>query len=105
MTPAALPGSKSPSRRSVLAGALGAVVGLAATAIGRASPVEAANGDTVKVSGAFTGSGTTEITTTGAANAAIWGNATATGGTAVGVRGDTSSPSPGAGVWGTSSSG
>jgi hypothetical protein len=63
--------TKSTSRRALLAGALGGFGALAASAIGRASPVRAANGNTVTVGGSFTGTTVTTITTTG--DHAIWG--------------------------------
>jgi hypothetical protein len=47
MTATRQPETKSPSRRALLAGALGGLGALAAGAIGRASPVHAADGDPV----------------------------------------------------------
>jgi hypothetical protein len=103
MTATIQPESKSPSRRALLAGALGSAGALAAGAIGRANPVRAATGDPVTVDGSFSGSGSTQITTTGSSgfygvssnpNAdAILGVATAASGSAWGVRGQTASTS------------
>jgi hypothetical protein len=44
-----------------LAGALGGLGAIAASAIGRASPAQATNGDPVTVGGSFSGTGTTQI--------------------------------------------
>jgi hypothetical protein len=65
MTASVQPESKPPSRRALLAGALGGLGALAASAIGRASPVQAANGDPVVVGGTHTGTGITQIQATG----------------------------------------
>jgi hypothetical protein len=65
MTAATHPESKAPSRRALLAGALGGLGALAASAIGRANPVQAVSGDPVLVDNAHTGSGITQITTSG----------------------------------------
>jgi hypothetical protein len=109
MTATVQPESKAPSRRALLAGALGGLGALAASAIGRSSAVRAATGDPVLVDGTHTGSGTTSINTTGPSafygyssngNAdAIFGWAAAATGAAWGVRGETSS-SGGRGVVG-----
>jgi hypothetical protein len=48
MTPTVQPESKPPSRRALLAGALGGIGTLAATAIGRASPVQA-EGENIQI--------------------------------------------------------
>jgi hypothetical protein len=110
MTAASQPESKSPSRRALLAGALGGLGAMAAGTIGRTSPVRAATGDPVTVDGTFTGSGITQITTSGTSGfrgvsshsgaSAILGQATAVSGGATGVRGETSSTT-GTGVTGT----
>jgi hypothetical protein len=101
MTAKVQPETKSPSRRALLAGALGGIGALAAQAIGRATPVRAANGDAVTVGGSFSGTGATTITTTGAAAYygissntgadALKGVATATSGSAYGVNGQSGS--------------
>ncbi len=103
------PESKSPSRRALLAGALGGLGALAAGAIGRASPVRANTGDPVTVDGTFTGTGNTQITTTGhhafygisSSNlaGAVRGDATAVNGSTSGVAGRSNSTG-GAGVFG-----
>ena len=49
MTASTQPESKSPSRRALLAGALGGLGAWAASAIGRASPVDAAAGDPIRM--------------------------------------------------------
>jgi hypothetical protein len=110
MTASVQPEAKSPSRRALLAGALGSVGALAASAIGRANPVRAATGDPVTVDGSFSGSGSTHITTTGSSGFsgtssntsadAVVGNATAASGNAWGVYGVSASTS-GIGVRGT----
>ena len=97
------------SRRALLAGALGGLGAIAATAVGRVSPVRAANGDTVTVGSSLTGTSNTTITTTSVSawvgNSsvegadAVRGNATAATGLSWGVRGTTSSSS-GSGVVG-----
>ena len=101
MTAALQPESKSPSRRALVAGALGAIGAVAATVIGRASPVRGADGDAVLVGSDRTGANTTKITVTTANYSAFWGNASAASGTGVGVRGDTAAAG-GRGVWGNS---
>jgi hypothetical protein len=75
------PEFKSPSRRALLAGALGGLGALAASAIGRATPVRAATGDPITVDGTFTGVGTTQLTTSG--NAAFKGISSDPGGNAL----------------------
>ena len=52
MTAISQPESKFPSRRALLAGALGGIGALAATVIGRASPARA-EGETVVVGGEY----------------------------------------------------
>lgn len=56
--------SRTP-RRAVLLGAAAAVAGVAAEAIVRPLPAEAANGDVVTVGGAFEGTGSTSLRTSG----------------------------------------
>jgi hypothetical protein len=109
MTASIQPESKTPSRRALLAGALGGLGALAASAIGRASPVRAAPGDPVLVDGTHSGTGTTQITSTGspafgatsltAGADAILGSANAVTGGGIGVTGETSSVA-GTGVYG-----
>jgi hypothetical protein len=93
----------------VLAGALAGLGAWAAGAIGRPNPVQAATGDQLTVDGTFTGSGITQLTTSGQAafkgissdpgGNALWGQATAATGGAWGVLGESTS-SGGAGVVG-----
>src|SRR4051794_31586521 len=52
------------TRRAILLGALGATVASAAAAVGRASPIDAANGDVVHVGRSHTATSFTRITTT-----------------------------------------
>jgi len=59
------------SRRAILAASLGGAAALVANSLGRAAPVEAANGDTVRVGQSFTGTQTTLIAATGIHG--IWG--------------------------------
>jgi hypothetical protein len=61
MTASLQPESKSPSRRALLAGALGGLGAWAASAIGRTGAVRGANGDVVTVGGSFTGTFQTQI--------------------------------------------
>ena len=98
MTAALQPESKSTSRRALLAGALGGLGALAASAIGRASPARAANGDPVLVGNAHTASSTTQITNSTNGNTVLRGESTGSG---IGVRGTSSSS---IGVRGSSSS-
>jgi hypothetical protein len=103
MTASLQPESKSASRRALLAGALGGLGAVAASAIGRGNPVRAATGDPVTVDGSFSGSGNTQITTVGtsgfrgissdAGANAVWGVATSAVGGAWGVLGESSSTS------------
>jgi hypothetical protein len=53
------------SRRAILLAAVGGAVAAAATAVGRASPGDAADGDTLQVGGTYTATTTTEIDATG----------------------------------------
>jgi hypothetical protein len=95
--PSSHPESKSSSRRALLAGALGGIGAWAASAIGRASPVEAANGDVIHVGDALTATSVTKLTNT--SNAATVLRADSDGGIGVhgisnlliGVRGSSSS--------------
>jgi len=101
------------SRRALLAGALGGLGAVAAAAVGRVSPVRAANGDTVTVGNSFNGTANTTISTTSASawigNSsatgadALLGNATALTGSAWGVRGISQSAT-GSGVVGQAAS-
>jgi hypothetical protein len=109
MTASIQPESKGPSRRALLAGALGGLGALAAGAIGRASPARAANGGPVVLGQLNTATLSTSIdTTTGSAlhgessaigADAIHGFASATTGGSWGVRGSSAS-SQGSGVVG-----
>jgi hypothetical protein len=101
------------TRRALLAAALGAGVATVAAAMGRAAPVQAANGQTITVGSDLTGTSFTRITNTANSNDVIWGRSstgrgivgTSTSGEAVygkspdgvGVRGISTA---GAGVWG-----
>jgi hypothetical protein len=98
MTSTLQPESKSSSRRALLAGALGGLGAWAASAIGRASPVQAADGDPMLVGNAHTASSVTRITNSTNTSDVLWGESTAGG---IGVRGSSNSTF---GVWGTSSS-
>lgn len=88
--------SSGASRRAVLAAAAGGVGAWLASALGRAAPVAAADGDVVHVGDNLTGSETTQLTVTTSGFSALWGNASATTGPGVGVRGDTASAASGA---------
>jgi hypothetical protein len=88
MTPPAdslQPESKPPSRRALLAGALGGIGALAASAIGRASPVRGADGQAVVVGGEYAAGSATGFTTT--TSNALYG----TSGSGTGVSGSSSS--------------
>ena len=102
-----IPESKSPSRRALLAGALGGLGAWTASVIGRAAPAEAAAGDTIRMGRLNKAGGTsTELQTDSSGAAflvkqssgapAIRGVATS-GRAVVGVAG-----SNGTGVWGDS---
>ena len=97
MTASLQPESKSPSRRALLAGALGGIGAWAASAIGRASPVRAANGDPMLVGNAHTATAETKITNSTTIDTVLWG-ASSSG---VGVSGTSSSNF---GVYGSSTS-
>jgi len=117
MTAQPQPDSKSPSRRALLAGALGGIGAWAASAIGRASPVQAANGAIVHVGDELTGTSVTRLTNSANANTVIWGESTqgvgvvgtsdasygvyGTSNSSIAVRGESNS---GNGIWGTSAS-
>jgi hypothetical protein len=99
MTATAQPESKSPSRRALLTGVLGALGAWAATTVGRASPVRATEGDVVHVGDELSGDSVTKITNATAGEKALEGVATGSG---IGVRGQSTS---GPGVRGSSTSG
>lgn len=86
-----------------LVGALGGLGALAVSAVGRESPAAAANGDAV-VQGQTNTATATTVQNTSASQSALWGNATATTGTGVGVRGD-SAGDAGSAVWGNATAG
>lgn len=91
------PASTTPTRRALLAGALGALAALAASAIGRPSPVRA-EGQAVVVGGEYLdATSTTKITNLTTGEIVLWGESS----TGTGVRGDSSSNT---GVYGQSSS-
>lgn len=90
--------SDSRSRRTILAGALGGLAGLALGALGRPAETRAANGETVTVGGSFSGTATTQLTVS-TMQPAIAGYSTATTGTSDGVRGEGYAPN-GIGVYG-----
>jgi hypothetical protein len=64
MTAMTQPESKPPSRRALLAGALGGLGALAASVVGRANPVRAADDDPVLVGGDYTSTSVTHIQNT-----------------------------------------
>src|SRR5436190_14421601 len=92
------------SRRSILRVAAGAALGAIAGVLGGAGSVGAADGGNVILGQSNAETATTTITNPTASFSALWGNASATTGTGVGVRGDTSS-ADGTGVWGNSTTG
>jgi len=98
MTATTQPDSKPTSRRALLAGALGGLGALAASAIGRTSGVLAANGDTVFVGGDFTEAHVTGFANTGGGDG-LYGSSSGSG---YGVHGSSGS---GSGVIGTGISG
>jgi hypothetical protein len=93
--------SAHPSRRALLAGAIGGLAAWAASAVDRISPARATNGDTVTVGGTFTGSQPTSITNTAGdgivaqnsstAASGLFAHATAASGTTYGVFGRSNS--------------
>jgi len=85
MTASLQPETTSPSRRALLAGALGGIGALAASAIGRASPVRGADGQAVAVGGEYAASSATGFTTT--TSTALYG----TSSTGIGVNGNSDS--------------
>ena len=96
---------RSTTRRTVLTAAAAGVGGWLAAAIGRASPVAAADGDVVNVGESLTGANTTVFTVPTESYSALWGKSTATQGAGVGIRGDSGSTGAGsAGVWGNGGS-
>jgi hypothetical protein len=105
MTATLQPETQSPSRRALLAGALGGIGVWATSAIGRASPMQAANGDPVVLGSGNLATALTGITNTSAGSTTLHCSSTGAG-TGVsgssqsgfGVRGESS----GIGVSGTS---
>jgi hypothetical protein len=105
----ALDPTTRPSRRTLLAGALGGLAGLVATALGRVAPADAANGQAVTVGNSFQGTSPTAITNsagdgiiagnTWTAGSGLFAHATATSGPTYGVFGRSNSAS-GTGVAG-----
>jgi hypothetical protein len=84
--------ARTTPRRAVLFGAAAAAAGVAAEVVASALPAEAADGDVVTVGGAFTGTGSTTINSTGVGQtAAIWGASRATQG-GFGLGGQADSP-------------
>jgi len=67
------------SRRAILMGALGGVAAAVATAVGRATPVSAADGDIVHVGQHYSASGTTVIHASGYADGFYGSSQSATG--------------------------
>jgi hypothetical protein len=117
MTATIQPESKSPSRRAVLAGALGGIGAWAASAIGRASPVRAAGDDLQIVhvgdtfldvrTGTYLSDSATNATVFSAVSSSAGGQGGGTGlagasGSGIGVRGSSDSY---AGVYGSSPAG
>jgi hypothetical protein len=100
--------SKSTSRRALLAGALGGLGAVVATAIGRASAVRAADGDAVTVGGSFTATTGTQITNTSNSNFVLLASTTSgvafEGGSTSGYAFYGSSSNSGVGVFGRSTS-
>jgi hypothetical protein len=97
MTATPQPESKPTSRRALLAGALGGIGALAASAIGRANPVRAADGNPVVVGGEYTSTSVTKFTNLSNSDNLLWGESSS----GVGVYGSSDSN---IGVVGTSSS-
>jgi hypothetical protein len=80
MTATPQPESKSPtSRRALLAGALGGLGALAASAIGRASPVRAADGDNALLGTANTSTTATSFENTDPGETSLWGTHSGSG--------------------------
>jgi hypothetical protein len=73
MTASVQPESKSPTRRALLAGALGGIGAWAAGAIGRAHPARAADGEAVVVGGEYTATSVTKISNLTNSNAVLQG--------------------------------
>ena len=94
MTASLQPESKSPSRRALLAGALGGIGAWAASAIGRASPVRA-EGEAMVVGGDYTAATSTTSLYDGTNDQTVLSAASAGAGT--GVYGESQS---GIGIWG-----
>ena len=87
MTAALQPESSSPSRRALLAGAVGGIGAWAAGAIGRARPARAANGDPVTLGSLNVATANTRISNTGTNG----GFEASTLGAGTGVRGTSAS--------------
>src|SRR5262245_61193745 len=92
------------SRRTVLAGAIGALAATVAGALGRPMPVQAHDPDDVRLGDTNNATATTVVNNSSSGQSAIWGNATAATGANVGVRGDAASQA-GWAVWGNAPSG
>jgi hypothetical protein len=105
MTATLQPETKSPSRRALLAGALGGIGVWATSAIGRASPMQAANGGPVVLGSGNLATALTGITNTSAGSTTLHCSSTGAG---TGVSGSSQSgfgirgESSGIGVSGTS---
>jgi hypothetical protein len=99
MTAIRQPESTSSSRRALLAGAVAGIGAWAASAIGRASPLRAADGEAVLVGGEYTATSRTMFTNTQDDGVALQGLAATDG---IGVAGGSDS---GAAVYGLSQSG
>jgi hypothetical protein len=97
MTATLQPETQSPSRRALLAGALGGIGVWATSAIGRASPMQAANGDPVVLGSGNLATALTGITNTSAGSTTLHCSSTGAG---TGVSGSSQS---GFGVRGESS--
>ena len=100
------PASGSPSRRTLIVGALGGFVAWAASAIGRPSRLQATNGDAITVGGTLTGTSATWLTNTNSGGDAFHAYALGSGtavfgisGTSIGVKGQSGSTT---GVYGVS---
>ena len=94
------------SRRALLAAGLGGLLATIAAALGRATPVRAADGEAVEVGGEYSSESVTKISNGTFLGTAIWGDSS--GG--YGIQGSTTSGGSGvygtcdtgSGVWGTS---
>ncbi len=90
-SPTRAPEAPVSSRRAILLGAIGGLGAWAAGALGRATPVQAADGEVVNVGDNLTGASTTTFNVTTGGFSALWGNSTPLTGGGVGVRGDSAS--------------